>query len=673
MAEKFKKIVRTPEQAAKKIRQGLEDFKPLQKSREKQRKRDADGRHLRHPDAADAVKTGALGALKLSGWLAAGGAQFLFWLLRSATLDNAVIEKMENNFRNMDMSEKFKRDKKTGKTKLSGPGATRKFANKHPAASAYLTWYFALATLIGGGMTGVRFGPDVAHSVKEWRMERQKQREIQDAAEKNAGTFAAYMDKMRPLTPLLVAELLTSEGVCIDQKTGMHVVYDDYNGRPLAPGQKPRGKATIGFGSTVLPDGTSVNSYTKPITTREAYEMSVHHIEQLETYFMMYCYETGCENIKIDSDAEAVAMASIIYNSGANLLENPKSSACNRRFGELRKLYDEYGYALPDSLVRQTFEKYPVSDPMTFGKLWIEGAADKKAADKLGLYVKQGRGLYTRRMIEAGIMTGQILPEVLLDVPVNGMSEFLKLMGGKKHAFFVGTGDNICLAPDVVDKFNQWVKNPVDKRGNPLSGARWPRVRDVLPDEVVALCDGGSCRLGNTDFIIAAPIEKEIKQETYVSDYRELYADATQLYRGGNYADAARGFEELLQQRPDNAQLHNDLAATYNQMGRYDDAIGHVREIVWRIGDKCQYGAAQYNAGFAYEQKGELQKALANYKLAVANGNRRVAADIKRVSEKINKSKSKKTAWADGMKNIENRAYSTDFSFYEMQAGNGKA
>ena len=74
-------------------------------------------------------------------------------------------------------------------------------------------------------------------------------------------------------------------------------------------------------------------------------------------------------------------------------------------------------------------------------------------------------------------------------------------------------------------------------------------------------------------------------------------------------------------------------------MGRYDDAIKHAREIVKRIGDKSQYAAAQYNAGFAYEQNGNLEKALANYKLAVANGNSRVKSDVARVKNKLNRQK----------------------------------
>ena len=108
----------------------------------------------------------------------------------------------------------------------------------------------------------------------------------------------------------------------------------------------------------------------------------------------------------------------------------------------------------------------------------------------------------------------------------------------------------------------------------------------------------------------------------------------------------------MIKKYPDNALLRNDLAATYNKLGRYNDAIAQAREVIQRIGDKSQYGAAQYNAGFAYEQMGKLQKALANYKLALANGNRRVQKDITRVSEKLKRAGNKKVAFNSGTNRV---------------------
>ena len=116
-------------------------------------------------------------------------------------------------------------------------------------------------------------------------------------------------------------------------------------------------------------------------------------------------------------------------------------------------------------------------------------------------------------------------------------------------------------------------------------------------------------------------------------DYDKLYASATSAYKKGKYSDAIDKFLSLIEKAPNDAGLRNDLAATYNKMAKYDMAIMQSREVITRIKDKKQFGAAYYNAGVAYEQKGNLQRALANYRLAVANGNKRAQSDVVRVTQ----------------------------------------
>ena len=176
-----------------------------------------------------------------------------------------------------------------------------------------------------------------------------------------------------------------------------------------------------------------------------------------------------------------------------------------------------------------------------------------------------------------------------------------------------------------------------------MSLARWKKISDYLPPDIVELCRGGKCELGNREIAQHIPtLDTEIGNtdniavKTYVLEYDELYADAISSYKAGDFATAAEKYKNMLSLYPNNALLRNDLAATYNKLGMYNDAITQVREIVHRIGDKGQYAAAYYNAGFAYEKLGNLQKALANYKLALANGNRRVQRDITRVRENMN-------------------------------------
>ena len=143
------------------------------------------------------------------------------------------------------------------------------------------------------------------------------------------------------------------------------------------------------------------------------------------------------KGLDIDKTSLALGLGSIFYNSGSNLIENPNDRNHKERFTELRKMYKEYGYAIPDSLIVQEFAKYPVRDVRSFGEAWLSGKSERVMGDKLGGFVKQGRGLYWRRWLEAGLINGEITAKMLLQCPVHGMYEFFDYMGKKKRLFFV--------------------------------------------------------------------------------------------------------------------------------------------------------------------------------------------------------------------------------------------
>ena len=179
----------------------------------------------------------------------------------------------------------------------------------------------------------------------------------------------------------------------------------------------------------------------------------------------------------------------------------------------------------------------------------------------------------------------------------------------------------------------------------------WKKVSDYLPVDVANVCRSGMCKVGNKDvklptydFETMQDIES-VLVETYVIGYNELYAEAIGFYRSGNYKVAAQKYESMVAKYPDNALLRNDLSATYNMLGRYNDAIKQAKDVLHRIGDASQYAAAQYNAGVAYEALGNLQKALANYKLSLANGNKKVQKHISRVTEQMKKPENKRVAF----------------------------
>ena len=606
MAEKFRKVVATPEQAAAKLRKIIEKTHPEKYVRARRTEKNADGTTGRFPELNDTVAIMGLGTAKWTAWLAAGGAQFLLTLARWMTMDNVFLRKMENHFAGRNAGKRRKT------TKLSA------IAKKYPNASAHILWWLGLAAVAGGGYFGTEIAPEVITQVKEWQNARDAERWAEQEAQ---GTYRAFLNKIRPITPFIIADLIAKEGVHLDEH-GLHKPYRDSGGVP-----------TIGFGSTVLKDGSQVTMDTAPITTEEAYELARWHLEEAETYFVLYCYDVGLQNVDVNTTSEAFGMSSIMYNTYADIIEKPDDENYQNRFGELRKLLDEYGYAVSDEQVRHVFDKYPVTNLTSFGDAWINDSDANMMADKLGEFLAGGRGMQWRRWLEAGLLTGKITPQMMLECPANGMYEFYKYMGKKKSAFFTGAVNSRQVNLDTYEIFQQWLKNPVDEKGHSLT--KWNKVGDYLPGDILAYCQSGECKFDNKDFNKHIDKRKKVEVETYTLGYDAQYKNAIAQYNAGEYAGAAQSFQDMIKKYPNNALLHNDLAATYNKLGQYNDAVQQAREILHRIGDKSQYAAAQYNAGVAYEQLGDYDRALMNYKLSVKNGNSRVANDVARVQKMI--------------------------------------
>ena len=71
----------------------------------------------------------------------------------------------------------------------------------------------------------------------------------------------------------------------------------------------------------------------------------------------------------------------------------------------------------------------------------------------------------------------------------------------------------------------------------------------------------------------------------------------------------------IVSQGFDGADIHNDIAITQYHLGNFDDCIAECRKVL-NTGEKEFYAAANYNAGLAYEKKGDKDRALINYQLA---------------------------------------------------------
>lgn len=624
MKDSFRKAVAKPEQLAEKLRKLIEKQSPRDFVKKRRQKKGDDEKYAAYKDSA---MLAGLETAKGAAWLAAGGAQFLLTMARWLALDNVFLRKLEEKNKKINLNEKKKFQSQT----------LRRFSKSNPNLSAYVAWYMLLGVLGFGGKAAVEKGPLAVDAYKEWRKDREENKRIK-------GTYAEFLKKMRPITPYLIADLIAKEGVKVDPETGLHVPYLDSKGIP-----------TIGFGSTMLKDGSRVTMKTKPITTEEAYELARWHLEEGETYFVLYCYDVASDYVDVNDTKEALGMGSIIYNSYSKLIENKQDKNVKNRFTELRRIYKEYGYAVPDDLVIKLFQKYPIVKPTSFGKAWLGYDKKSDVSDKLGGFLAGGKGLYWRRWLEAGLLSGDITPDMLLNCPVNGMYEFFCYMGQEEEAFFTGKSGDRKVNKDTYAKFKMWLNNPIDKNGRPIK--HWKCVKDYLPADVLAYCEMGECEFGGKALVRQTNKQEKIEKSTYTLEYADAYEEALNCYKSGDYKKAEIKYKELISVHKDNALLYNDLAATYNKLGMYQEAINQAKEILHRIGDKSQYAAAQYNAGFAYEQIGDLEKALKNYELSVANGNLNVKKDVERIKEKM---KSKTLSFSDAMEIVNKKSNEKD-------------
>ena len=405
-------------------------------------------------------------------------------------LENSVIEKIDdlNANRKIDVAPKTKFGRFINKIK--------KHQKKNPTSSAFLVYYFMLLSILGTGKAVYNFMDEPEKEKVELKQDKPKQIQQKPIQHKSKqvkqNTYAAYKEKLRPIIPWLIAQLIAVEGVKMENN--MHVPYKD-----------GKGIWTIGFGSTYLKDGSHVTKNTPPITTKEAYDLALWHIEEKETFFNLYCYSVADKSLTVRNTGEAFGLSSIIYNSGTKFIEEQDEQNQKLRNAVLREEYEKYGEEISDSTVKEVFDKYPIVKKASFGKAWIDSHDPQDMAKAIGLYMKDGAGMHWRRWLEAGLITGDINPQDLLECPIKGMFDFYIYIGGGekqkgKFALWRKTKDGIAPIKSTYAEFRQWLKNPqrLDPKTDTLIPIYREKVKDFIPKEILVSCAKGKCEIGTT-------------------------------------------------------------------------------------------------------------------------------------------------------------------------------
>ncbi|MBD5391709.1 hypothetical protein HDR66_02795, partial [bacterium] len=175
-----------------------------------------------------------------------------------------------------------------------------------------------------------------------------------------------------------------------------------------------------------------------------------------------------------------------------------KNVNLSRRNNALYQDLKEYGKDLPASLVQQRFAEYPVTHTESVGNAWLGGHGLDAVADNFGNFLGGGGGIQARRWIEAGILIGEIDPQMLLDCPMGAVSLFFKRVGRARANWFTGDAPNRRLNRAAFAEFREWLRNPVDTHGYSL--AYLPKVKDYLPEYAREMCESGLCQIGNKEF-----------------------------------------------------------------------------------------------------------------------------------------------------------------------------
>jgi len=431
-------------------------------------------------------------------------------------------------------------------------------------------------------------------TVKKITEKQKKEVKADDVKIKPAATYEEFLNQCRPITPYLICYLANPEGF------------------ESSAYQDGRGIWTIGYGSTRMPDGP-VGPNTPDITIDQAYEIARWHIEEYETYFIMYCY--CCAFDRDMTPQEFLGLASFIYNGGPGMFEpnvdtkngkpGKKDRARNDRWAELRSLYRNQG-TINSEQVKELFEKYPVVSQGSVLKAWLDGKSGEEIGQMLANYLSSGgkraEGLVWRRWLEACLISGDINPIDIMNTPIGGIYEFRQYLKSKDMDMI--SKDNV-LNYSVADTLEVWLKDPRywDKKNKRLYKPQNIQLtKSVMPKEIVELCESGYCTVSNkTNYNSFS--HKPLSERTADA----LIELGTKYLYDNNYTKAEEVYMDVIKKYPENASAYSDLSYLYLKWGKYEKGTAIINILNTNITNSMNangLAGTYYNVGLCYKKLG---------------------------------------------------------------------
>ena len=563
---------------------------------------------------------------------------FLFCLTKFAAKDFNTV------FLDNKIIDKWREDNK--KTKYADSKIKQwlyKFQNLYPTASARLKlWalYCLVATMVAGGIKLTERDENTKDSKIEKVIDSDKNSEMQhvDWEIENLkldpkADNDSWEQQISAVHPYVVAHIFSSEGVILDS-------YDDKGGK---------GTLTVGAGFTIK--DKRHRDFAERILQRPLVGADVHITKSearllVDAWLKEVIYPEIKKQFTAPMDYKLFVILSVAaYNRGEQIYAKGNS-------GQVVRVAVNNGENSKNIL-----QKYIRAFGGTKNTQW-GGLANKYGV--CALY-------YTGDIQDSTILQAIAEAPYTLEEDISEYQKKHDIKGAVPGRLLVYGADNRVngyIVPKGIEKMLLKTKKRKTK------GTWQEPVKNYLDTaEVYKILHGHMCN-GNEEDIVHLVADDNFDTNTIEKneDFKLLYNKALSLYQQNNYEEAAFEYEQLIKLYPDTALLRNDLALTYNKLGKYDEAIEQAQEVVRRIGDKSQYSAAQYNAGYAYEQLGDYKRALANYKLSLSNGNKSAKGDIKRIQQKIGSKKLKVIAFNTSV----NKEKQNNVNAMFVLSGNGR-
>ncbi len=635
MADTFRKIVVSPEQAAKKLRQLLEGTQPVEYVHKWRDYAKEEGIDAKHTKVQDAASIATLGTLKWSAWLAAGGAQFMLWLARVAMLDNAALRKLEKIYREMDISQKKVPDKKTGEIKQKKPNTLKKLAKKYPNLSAHLSYYMMLASVIGGGVGGY-YGVDKISSIKK-----EKSSKNIDAPRLN---YDAKFDASISVSDM-VDLFWNSVGLGITE-------LETYRTNPIK--QKGEARYTRGPGLTWHYDyneeGVLVQRANGPNLSVLSYDDNYNQARLhliYETFKSIRANAQGKTNL---TNRQVLGVALAGYQRSADIagiLLRINNAKTNQEVADAFRYFKKG--TMPEEFVKGSLKRRWFCAAIAAGVIDVDDFIDMQRDAFSAVEVNSISGINNFKL---DAVTSQY-----------ALSRFKsKSRNNTCREFLEGFDAGRLILADFVKGANNKEKVTEDKK-------------PVL------------------DLSLEAGVGKEEKESM------NQLISGDKKYKAGKYVDAAKMYQKAIDIYPDNMEAYSSLALTYKKLGDLEKSLDYYEKCseTVKLGNERMnknrsllYDAdvkatTYYNAGLAreamakiYEEAGNTELMRKNYDLAYRNfdtaykncikGN----ADQKRLDiytaamKRVKKAKSgNKTAFVQARKNIEKKGADMDVVLYK--------